>query len=198
MTVPDIANVSLTAISGVLTYGTTADWWENCLNPYSIDLFCAEQVWEIDNKPDGVVLFVKTDCVTLAPLPMDQQDPVYGLPGVALDRGVLSTMMSDWANDTCKTWLKTTPRGYQKAYEIHGKDFAEGPLGVNGANLKEKLDACGVSADPSCQWAFCYTPDDPYFDWMVTGCIAMPTESKPTCIGDALMAVGGKYRDQCL
>jgi len=32
---------------------------------------------------DGEVVFVKVDCDTNAPLPMDQQDPAYRYPGVS-------------------------------------------------------------------------------------------------------------------
>jgi hypothetical protein len=61
----------------------------------SIGNSCIEQVARYkvsDGYPDedvtrGIVIFVFTDCVTMEPLPDDQQDPAYRQPGVKLPRG---------------------------------------------------------------------------------------------------------------
>ncbi|OIW31241.1 hypothetical protein CONLIGDRAFT_643245 [Coniochaeta ligniaria NRRL 30616] len=169
-------------------------WFRYCYDPVAFETYCAEQTWKVDGQPDGVVIFVKIDCVTRAPMPMDQQDPIYGLPGVALDRGVLSTTMSGWVKNTCRTRYTGTDLGFQYGYEIRGKNFAQGPLGANGEHLKEKIDACGLPS--GCDFSFLLTPDNPDFDWVVTGC--MPLTGKPSCIGNAIMAVGGTTRDQCV
>lgn len=48
-----------------------------------------------DGTVDSETIFVKTDCVTRQPLP-DGQDPVYGQPGVPLDRGQYDIMAENW------------------------------------------------------------------------------------------------------
>jgi hypothetical protein len=59
---------------------------------------CAEQAHiNPDGTPDGVTLFVYTDCVTREPVTDPKiQDPVYLKPGVALDRGTLAAEIDKW------------------------------------------------------------------------------------------------------
>jgi len=154
--------------------------------------YCAEQVWSPNGNPDGLVVFVKIDCLTREPLPMDQQDPAYAAPGVALPRSAFDTMMADWVDNTCMYWQVTTSFGEQNAFEIHGKNFAGDKLGENGDNLKETIQACGQFG---CEWAFNITPDDDNWNWKATGCL--PITARPGCIGDAILAVGGKTKDGC-
>lgn len=49
-----------------------------------------------DGSAQGTTIFVKTDCVTTEPLPMDQQDPIYRQPGVPLDRGTYDALAESW------------------------------------------------------------------------------------------------------
>lgn len=146
-----------------------------------------------DGEPDGVVLFVKIDCVTRQPLPMDQQDPVYRQPGVPLDRGSYDIMVLSWPDNTCMHWGTTTSLGEATAFEIHGINFDAGLMGAKGEHLIEKVRACGPE---SCDLTFLSTPDDPKWDWKVTGCI--PLTAKADCIGDAILAAGGRTKDGCV
>ncbi|KAL8995624.1 MAG: hypothetical protein Q9169_004667 [Polycauliona sp. 2 TL-2023] len=46
--------------------------------------------------PRGDTVFVRTDCGTRLPLPMDMQDPAYNHPGVPLDRGEFEAVSATW------------------------------------------------------------------------------------------------------
>ncbi|KAL8787177.1 MAG: hypothetical protein Q9213_002393 [Squamulea squamosa] len=48
------------------------------------------------NIPRGDTIFVRTDCGTRLPLPMDKQDPAYNHPGVPLDRGDYEAVSATW------------------------------------------------------------------------------------------------------
>ncbi|KAK1849995.1 hypothetical protein CCHR01_07402 [Colletotrichum chrysophilum] len=47
--------------------------------------YCADQMWNINHNgkqvPDGVIIFVWTNCLTREDLPMDKQDPAYHKDG---------------------------------------------------------------------------------------------------------------------
>jgi len=59
--------------------------------------FCGSQPWRNpDGSADGDTIFVRTDCVTRAPLDLDKQDPAYRNPGVPLDRGTLADILASW------------------------------------------------------------------------------------------------------
>ncbi|KAL8770091.1 MAG: hypothetical protein Q9209_004129 [Squamulea sp. 1 TL-2023] len=48
------------------------------------------------NIPRGDTIFVRTDCGTRLPLPMDLQDPAYNHSGVPLDRGDYDAVSATW------------------------------------------------------------------------------------------------------
>jgi hypothetical protein len=169
-----------------------SDIFYYCINK-SVYNYCAEEVWMRDGQPDGVVIFVKIDCVNRQPLPLDQQDPVYQQPGVPLDRGSYQALMDSWPDNSCMHWEVTTSLGEATAFEIHGKNFDADLLGANGELLIAKLQACGPE---SCTLAFNPTPEDENWDWKATGCI--PLTASAGCIGDAVLAVGGRTSDGCV
>ncbi|KAL4926736.1 uncharacterized protein BDV17DRAFT_268993 [Aspergillus undulatus] len=65
----------------------------------NIQNYCQKQLWRNqDGTVDGETIFVYTDCSNRMPLPMEEQDPVYQKPGVALDRGVYEAYANAWGN----------------------------------------------------------------------------------------------------
>ncbi|KAH8896719.1 hypothetical protein GQ53DRAFT_818986 [Thozetella sp. PMI_491] len=74
-------------------------WW--CGDPENhIQNFCSvDSKKNPDGTVDGDVIFVRTNCENREPLPMDQQDPIYGKDGVAMPRGELVTLLSTFSNN---------------------------------------------------------------------------------------------------
>src|ERR1700712_1932154 len=59
--------------------------------------FCALQYRRnSDDTVDGETIFVKTDCQTRVPLPMEQQDLIYRNKGVAYERGMYGAFAAAW------------------------------------------------------------------------------------------------------
>jgi hypothetical protein len=78
------------------TGGVPLPW---CGASSNIGNFCASEARKNDDgSVDSETIFVKTDCSTREPLPLDQQDPVYQKPGVPMDRGLLATLLSTWSD----------------------------------------------------------------------------------------------------
>ena len=76
----------------------------------SIGNYCASEARKnSDGSVDGETIFVKTDCNTREPLPLDEQDPVYQNPGVPMDRGLLSTILSSWSDPGPAPSAPSTP-----------------------------------------------------------------------------------------
>ncbi|KAI5921408.1 hypothetical protein F4810DRAFT_678876 [Camillea tinctor] len=140
------------------------------------------------DEPKGVVLFVRTDCVTREPLGPEFQDPVYNEPDVALPRGAVAALQQSWVVNTC--YAEPRDNGYH--FDIRGRGFADGDLGPDGEKLHDALNQCG-GGDVS-GWAFEWTPADGMYDWYASGVV--PGESK-VCIGQAIVAHGGVTADRC-
>lgn len=153
--------------------------------------FCVPEVWTVNNNPDGAVIFVFTDCLTRAPLGPEYQDPVYNMPGVALDRGQLTTLQKGWVENTCDAQRLDTDDGDSWGFSIQGRGFADAILGPNGEALKSKLLACGTLVT----WSFSWVAQH-QFDWLAEG--VMKASNVKGCCGDAIMSVGGVTRDKCV
>ena len=52
--------------------------------------------WGKSNTIRGDTIFVKTDCANRQRLPLNQQDPAYQHPGVALDQGLYDRYATFW------------------------------------------------------------------------------------------------------
>ncbi|KAK8077648.1 hypothetical protein PG996_003818 [Apiospora saccharicola] len=168
--------------------------WTCAPNVVNTNDFCAPQVWyDATGQPDGVVLFVRINCLTREPLGPEFQDPIYNMPGVPMDRGMLATIMQSWVVDTCSASLvSNNADGTQTAsFEIHGKGFSDTQLGDNGANLNAGITSCGTLAS----WAFNWTPDNGTYDWSATATVT--GKSFKGCVGDAVVAAGGSTKDGC-
>ncbi|KAK8086785.1 hypothetical protein PG994_001759 [Apiospora phragmitis] len=184
--------------------------WTCAPNVVNTANYCAPGVWyDSAGDPDGVILFVRINCLTREPLGPEFQDPVYNsmlslsyvteailvmhLPGVPMDRGLLATVMQGWVDDTCSASLvSSNSDGTQTAaFDIHGKGFSDSQLGDNGANLNAGLTSCGTLAS----WVFNWTPDNGTYDWAATGTVT--GTSVKGCIGDAVVAAGGSTKSNC-
>ncbi|OIW29092.1 hypothetical protein CONLIGDRAFT_670791 [Coniochaeta ligniaria NRRL 30616] len=147
----------------------------------NIQNFCSGSAWNNpDGTADGETIFVRTDCANRAPLDMDQQDPVYQNPGVALDRGKLAAMIDAWQTNTCDVSYEFL---FDK-FEVRGKAWADNELGANGEGLEAKIRGCGALTG----WKFQWTPDDPNFEWYASGKLPIGVKN---CVGSAVTAAGG-------
>jgi hypothetical protein len=69
----------------------------HCAGPEStMKNTCDSYEWTVDGIADGQTIFVRTDCTNRAPLPNDQQDPIYQIPGVPLSREAVESMIASW------------------------------------------------------------------------------------------------------
>lgn len=150
--------------------------------PEDISNMCGSQPkLNKDGTVDGDTIFVRTNCATREPLPLDKQDPVYQKPGVPLDRGQVASILSKGSQkNTCDYSYKF----FFGEFELRGKAWTDNQLGNNGENLLNKLRECGVVSE----WKFEWTPNDPNFEWYSYG--RLPIGNK-NCVGDKVTAVGG-------
>ncbi|KAK6845326.1 hypothetical protein PG995_015436 [Apiospora arundinis] len=167
--------------------------WTCAPQVVNTDNYCAPGIWYDSNgDPDGVIIFVRTDCLTRQPLGPEVQDPVYNMPGVPMDRGTLAAMMQSWVDDSCSADVVNNADGTETAsFEINGRGFTDGQLGGNGEKLQGGLQGCGTLSS----WVFTWTVTNGTYDWNATGDVT--GSSAKTCIGNALVAVGGSTPDQC-
>ncbi|KAI1485366.1 hypothetical protein F5X96DRAFT_690899 [Biscogniauxia mediterranea] len=178
-----------TYTEGRVTYVNHA--WQ-CNFPKTTVNQCADQLWmrQGSSEPEGVVVFVRTDCVTREPLGPEFQDPVYNQPDVALPRSALDALQQSWVTNTCTA----DPRDGGYHFDIHGRGFADSAIGANGGKLRDALNQCGGGGGDVSGWTFSWTPTDGTYDWAASGTV--PGESK-SCIGKAIMSHGGATADQC-
>ncbi|KAK7948458.1 uncharacterized protein PG986_009344 [Apiospora aurea] len=168
--------------------------WTCAPHVVNTENYCAPGIWyDSAGDPDGVIIFVRINCLTREPLGPEYQDDIYNMPGVPLDRGTLATTLQSWVDDTCSASLvSNNADGTQTAaFEIHGKGFSDSQLGDNGANLNAGLTSCGTLAS----WVFNWTPDNGTYDWAATGQVT--GASVKGCIGDAVVAAGGSTKSNC-
>lgn len=149
--------------------------------PSHIPNFCGnEPKRNADGTADGDTIFVRTDCATRAPLPNDQQDPVYQNPGVPLDRGVLAAIIGGWQNDTCDASYKFL----FDSFEVKEIKWPSNELGTNGEGLEQQIKGCGDLTG----WKFQWTPNDAEWEWSASGNLPIGTKA---CVGRAVKTAGG-------
>jgi hypothetical protein len=185
--------------SGMLTYTFwDKDWlgYKHCrtfAKTYPFE--CVTQIWNREQRPDGVVLFVKINCVTREPLAAEEQDPIYRIPGVALDRGVRDVMLANNASDACRVNDGTGILENATEFAIHGSGFDPARLGNNGQNLIAKINNYARDRPQTpCETRF--TRPGPHgWEWEIKGCI--PSAANQGILGASVMAVGGNTMDEC-
>ncbi|KAK9773330.1 hypothetical protein SCAR479_10059 [Seiridium cardinale] len=139
-----------------------------------------------DGSVDGETIFVRTDCGDRSPLPVNEQDPVYQKPGVALDRGSIAAMIDSWEEDSCDVAYQF----WDDFFEVRGKDTGDNDLGDGGVNLKNAIGGCGAVTS----WTFDYTPDDVKYQWYASGKLPIGTKS---CVGSKLQGFGLPSAGSC-
>ncbi|KAH8783219.1 hypothetical protein F5883DRAFT_637477 [Diaporthe sp. PMI_573] len=88
-------------VTSSLKIGTSEEGLK-CLNKTTtVHDVCHDQVWPLEGGPDGVVLWVRTNCSFRMPLGPEYQDPVYNSPGVSLYDFSGISMFDGWRNNTC-------------------------------------------------------------------------------------------------
>lgn len=84
--------------------------------------YCVDQLWNIKDKtsgkevPDGITIFVHTNCSTREPLAMEKQDSAYAAPGVALDKQRIQKVQQDWVWNSCSFTLVPRSEEAQGVY----------------------------------------------------------------------------------
>jgi hypothetical protein len=134
----------LTSSSGSITDGLTYEpnpWgpipFYKCEAKETLGNICTDvQRLNSDGTVDAETIFVKTDCGTREPLPLEQQDPVYQKPGVPLDRGTYSLMAAGWDNIGPAS---TVPEPSQPNCGDHGYTMAVSDVEA----VNQQLDAMG-------------------------------------------------------
>jgi hypothetical protein len=190
--------------SGTLTESTKWNFpFYTCSDPKSTGNYCAAQIWKPEGHlgfgtPDGTILFVRMDCVTRTPLAAEYQDPVYNMPGVALDHGELDILMQTWVENTCavKREMLTDWLGLAaiptSVLEIMGRGILKGgSLSDGGKGLYDEVSQCGKVLE----WGFDWTPDDSQYQWRFW---ARYPDVSPGCVGEKLAKAGGTRLDQCV
>jgi hypothetical protein len=78
---------------------------DECANQVATaENYCAQQLKQTNtNTCSGETIFVRTDCDNRAPLPLEQQDPIYQKPGVPLDRGKYQAFADAWGGNYLTT-----------------------------------------------------------------------------------------------
>ncbi|KAK1623074.1 hypothetical protein BDP81DRAFT_505890 [Colletotrichum phormii] len=172
---------------------------------------CDNQMWMIEGEkmegaytgkmvPDGVIIFVYTDCRTRIPMPMEKQDPVYRAPGVALAHSVIDSIQQGWVWNSCYFWNMKVPG--KRALYIRGSNFKAGVIGLGGENLFKLVHACaeGDVSSYEFDWYYNGKPDDSPKEkgpvWMLQADV--PDTIRPGCIGEGLMDMGAVTQDQCV
>ena len=76
-------------------------------------------------------------------------------------------------------------------FEIHGENFDQQKLGVNGTGLRAQIQECGDIT----KWKFNETPNDPHgYQWYAYGNLPSGTKA---CVGRAVVSAGGATADGC-
>ncbi|KXH64248.1 hypothetical protein CNYM01_10427 [Colletotrichum nymphaeae SA-01] len=202
---------------GMTTAHRKPTFWElNCCNLGDIQPVnwksCDNQMWMIEGDkmdgewsghliPDGVIIFVYTDCRTRLPLPMEKQDPVYRAPGVALAHSVIDSIQQGWVWNTCYFWNMKVPG--KRALYIRGSNFKDGVIGTFGENISKLVRSCageGGVSNMEFDWYYNGKPDDTPKEkgpvWMYQADV--PDTIRPGCIGEGLMDMGAVTQDQCV
>ncbi|KAI0517622.1 hypothetical protein F5B22DRAFT_603557 [Xylaria bambusicola] len=154
-----------------------------CVNVVTEGNVCDEVTWTINGQADGETIFVKTDCTTREPLPLDQQDPIYQQPGVPLDRGLVASILNTWVQDTCKVDYQF----FDDYFEVTGTNWSADLLGPNGENIKNAIRHCGALTS----WKFEVTSDTM---WFASGKLPIGVKS---CVGTQIQNAGGSSAGSC-
>ena len=75
-------------------------------------------------------------------------------------------------------------------FTIRGRDFDTAKFSTDGESLRKQVAGCGGLND----WQFSYTNEDPRFDWVATGRLAVGDKA---CLGRAVVSAGGEDVDGC-
>ena len=75
-------------------------------------------------------------------------------------------------------------------FEVRGKNWADGRLGVNGEGLLKELKGCGAVTN----WKFERTPNDVKYQWYAHGHLPIGTKN---CVGRAVLSAGGSSKGNC-
>ncbi|KAI8262937.1 hypothetical protein K4K58_000327 [Colletotrichum sp. SAR11_239] len=175
--------------------------------------YCVDQFWNIKDKtsgkevPDGITIFVHTNCSTREPLAMEKQDPAYAAPGVALDKESIQKDQQGWVWNSCSfTWFQDQRK--LKVF-IRGGGFRDDKIASDGDKLASAITKCSGDAgilDSTFQWFYndYYRfntkfpeprPKEVGASWFFSAIV--PAKTSPKCVGDALVGMGG-FKDQCV
>ncbi|KAF9874655.1 hypothetical protein CkaCkLH20_07792 [Colletotrichum karsti] len=170
--------------------------------------YCASDLWKITDRddpnrqvPDGVVFLVYTDCKTRAPLDMEYQDPIYKLPGVALDHTTVRALHDSWITNFCWFGDFDTTDGYKKLFMI-GSGFEDNRIGDHdGTGLIKSIRECAGGDLQNVTWRW-FNPNETDTNPKMQGAFwqleAMyPVDKNGGCVGNVIMDAGGKQMDRC-
>lgn len=132
----------------------------SCQGPMQNDRdFCGKAPkLQFDGRMDGTTIFVKTDCVTRKPLPMEDQDPIFRQPGVPLSRGDVTSMIRGWQANSCTLSYKIS----DDSFEILGKDWRYDDIDSLHLELKRRL----VETEYNFDWISGKAEE---YDWHIRG-----------------------------
>ncbi|KAL0930562.1 uncharacterized protein CTRU02_214637 [Colletotrichum truncatum] len=184
--------------------GPIVDGGHWALNHHS---YCTNELWEIDNKqgkrvPDGVFIFVYTDCKTRTPMPMEYQSDIYKKKGVALDHLTVRSLHDSWIWNDCYFYDLGKENGKYKTLFMHGSGFSDDQIGGhNGEGLMKKIADCAGGDIKNAKFSW-YDSGYPGDDAKLRGAVwliraEMPKGMNGGCVGQAIMDAGGKTVDQC-
>lgn len=177
---------------------------------------CHDQVWSLNNHPDGVVsiiscntfdiplaniiaqvVWVRTNCSYGAPLGTAYQDPVYNYPGVSLYQTSGMSMFDGWIKNTCvMTVMKAMSDGTWFDLEVKARGFLLDGVGSNGEILLRRINGCGDMSSWNFTWADVVYPDLTW-DMEASSTIFVKKGVQKACIGTAMQQAGG-VMDQCI
>ncbi|KAF6802838.1 hypothetical protein CSOJ01_11310 [Colletotrichum sojae] len=178
-------------------------WWAKDEN------LCRNEMWQIEDRngkliPDGVTIFVYTNCATRTPLAMKYQDDVYSRPGVALPHKVVRDLHDSWIFNTChlgKLGVTKDGKEYKSLY-MTGLGFSDDQIGgPNGEGLFAGIRKCanGDVINEEFSWFDHGRPEDgPHLRgaaWHVRA--DLPVDMDGGCVGQVLMDHGGISVDRC-
>ncbi|KAI0142833.1 hypothetical protein GGR57DRAFT_519171 [Xylariaceae sp. FL1272] len=169
--------------TGTLSHGDNPIEPGACQNIVNEQNWCDTTVWTDDGQADGEIVFIKTDCGTRQPLPIEQQDKVYQRPGVALNGGDVANMLNTWVQDTCKVDYQF----FDDYFQVTGKNWSPDLLGPNGDNLKNAIGHCGKLTS----WHFQMGNDN---SWFADGKLPIGVKS---CVGTQVVNAGGSSAGGC-
>ncbi|KAI2624446.1 hypothetical protein GGS21DRAFT_493851 [Xylaria nigripes] len=153
--------------------------------------YCADTVWVGTDANEagcfGQSVFVRLDCGTRLPLPLEQQDERYRGKDVAMPPEQLDPILQSWVHTECKIW----DHFLWYDWKIKGRGLKDDILGAYGKNLlRDMRDRLSTVT----RWTFEYTPNDSEYDWYASGSIDAIDSSVPKW---ALLDMGANDAGGC-